>query len=147
VSLSHYDRCFGCGPANPSGLQLKLERRADGSVAGGFRVKQEHQGPPGTAHGGVVAAALDEAMSLLIHTEGTLALTAHLEIDLHAPAAVGSFVELEARVERREARSIHTAAAAHGEEEGGERRRLAEASAVFVRVEPPSTTPGERSRS
>ena len=44
-------------------------------MAGRFFVKQDHQGPPGFAHGGVIATALDEAMSLLLHAEGVLALT------------------------------------------------------------------------
>ena len=79
--LSHHDLCFGCGQANLFGLQLELERTEDG-VAGRFFVKQDHQGPPGHAHGGVIATALDEAMALLLHDEGTHALTARLEVDL-----------------------------------------------------------------
>ena len=32
--IRHHDLCFGCGPANLFGLQLELERRAEGGVAG-----------------------------------------------------------------------------------------------------------------
>src|SRR5947199_932095 len=71
--IRHHDLCFGCGQANLFGLQLELERRPEGGVAGRFFVKQDHQGPPGYAHGGVIAAALDEAMSLVLHAEGTYA--------------------------------------------------------------------------
>ena len=49
MTLAHHDLCFGCGLANVFGLQIELERRDDGSVAGRFFVKQDHQGPPGCA--------------------------------------------------------------------------------------------------
>jgi acyl-coenzyme A thioesterase PaaI-like protein len=112
--LSHHDLCFGCGQANVFGLQLELERTGDG-VAGRFFVKQDHQGPPGYAHGGVLATALDEAMALLLHDEGTRALTARLEVDLRAPAAVGTYVEVTAAVVERSGRRLALEATAAGE--------------------------------
>jgi acyl-coenzyme A thioesterase PaaI-like protein len=130
--LRHHELCFGCGQANLFGLQLELEPRPEGGVAGRFFVKQDHQGPPGYAHGGVLAAALDEAMSLLIHQQGTFALTGRLEIELTAPAPVGTFVELEADVSEVDGNRITVEAAARGEE--GE---LASARGAFVRTEPP----------
>src|SRR4051812_11893123 len=77
--IRHHELCFGCGQSNLFGLQIELERRAGGGVEGRFFVKQDHQGPPGFAHGGVIAAALDEAMALLLHGQGTYALTGRLE--------------------------------------------------------------------
>ena len=41
------------------------EPAGDG-VAGRFFLKQDHQGPPGHAHGGILASALDEAMAMVI---------------------------------------------------------------------------------
>ncbi|HEY8769198.1 MAG TPA: PaaI family thioesterase [Thermoleophilaceae bacterium] len=125
--LSHHDLCFGCGQANLFGLQLELERTEDG-VAGRFFVKQDHQGPPGHAHGGVIATALDEAMALLLHDEGTHALTARLEVDLRAPAPVGTYVEVRAEVEERAGRRLVLSATAAGED--GE---IASAVGTFVR--------------
>jgi acyl-coenzyme A thioesterase PaaI-like protein len=113
--LSHHELCFGCGQQNLFGLQLELEPRSDGSVAGRFFVKQDHQGLPGYAHGGVMAAVLDEAMSLLLHANGHLALTGGLEVEFKAPAPVGAFVELQARLESREGRKLVAAATARGE--------------------------------
>ena len=88
------------------GLQLECEPDAEGGVEGRFFVKQDHQGQPGYAHGGVMAAALDEAMALVLHSEGTFAPTGRLEIDLLAPAPVGAFVGVAARVEEREERKL-----------------------------------------
>jgi acyl-coenzyme A thioesterase PaaI-like protein len=94
--LSHHDLCFGCGQANLFGLQLELGRREEGGVAGRFFVKQDHQGPPGFAHGGVIAAALDEAMALAHHAEGRDVRTRRLEVDYLAPVPVGVFVDVGA---------------------------------------------------
>jgi uncharacterized protein (TIGR00369 family) len=130
--IFHHDLCFGCGQANLFGLQLELERRPDGGVEGRFFVKQDHQGPPGYAHGGVLTAALDEAMALLIHADGTLALTGRLEIDLLAPAPVGTFVAVRARVVEQGERVVRVSAVASGEEDAP----LARATGLFVRSEP-----------
>jgi acyl-coenzyme A thioesterase PaaI-like protein len=113
--LSHHELCFGCGQANLFGLQLELARTDDG-VAGRFFVKQDHQGPPGYAHGGVLATALDEAMALLLHAEGLRTLTAGLDVSLRAPVPVGTYVEVAASVvERAERRVVLEATAANEE--------------------------------
>jgi acyl-coenzyme A thioesterase PaaI-like protein len=110
--ISHHDGCFGCGQANLFGLQLELDDAGDGSLRGRFFVKQDHQGPPGYAHGGVLATALDEAMSLVAHHAGVPALTKRLEVDLRAPAPVGAFVEVSARVDSRDERRLRASAEA-----------------------------------
>jgi acyl-coenzyme A thioesterase PaaI-like protein len=130
--IRHHDLCFGCGQANLFGLQLELERSGDG-VSGRFFVKQDHQGPPGYAHGGVIAAALDEAMALLVFERGTFAVTGRLELDLLAPVPVGTFVQVSARLESERERALELSAEAAGE--GG--RRLAAAKGTFVRVRSP----------
>ena len=130
--LRHHELCFGCGQANLFGLQLELERRPQGGVAGRFFVKQDHQGPPGYAHGGVIAAALDEAMALAVHDGGDPAVTSRLELELHAPAPVGSFVSVEADVRESGRRRIELAAAAWGEA-----GPLASARGTFIRVDSP----------
>jgi acyl-coenzyme A thioesterase PaaI-like protein len=84
--LRHHELCFGCGQANLFGLQLELERGPDG-VEGRFFVKQDHQGPVGFAHAGVLTAALEEALALAAGRR-----PASLEIELLEPAPVGTFV-------------------------------------------------------
>ena len=129
-SIRHHDLCFGCGQANLFGLQLELEPSAAG-VEGRFFVKQDHQGPPGYAHGGVIAAALDEAMSLLVHAEGRMALTVRLEIDLLAPTPVGAFVDVRAALAGEEGRRLTLEAGA-----SVEGREVARARGTFVRLDP-----------
>jgi acyl-coenzyme A thioesterase PaaI-like protein len=128
--IRHHDLCFGCGQANLFGLQLELSRSGEG-VEGRFFVKQDHQGPPGYAHGGVIATALDEAMALLLFDRGTFALTGRLEVDLTAPAPVGTFVRVSARLEEEGERMLRLAAKATREDG----RMLAAAKGRFVRVQ------------
>jgi acyl-coenzyme A thioesterase PaaI-like protein len=129
LSVRHHDLCFGCGQANLFGLQLELEPAEDGGLRGRFFVKQDHQGPPGVGHGGIVATALDEAMALAVHHAGIPALTSRLDVKLRAPARVGEVVLVEARIEERDGRRLVTRATART---GGE--VLAEASGEFTAV-------------
>jgi acyl-coenzyme A thioesterase PaaI-like protein len=129
-SIRHHELCFGCGQANLFGLQLEVERSADG-VEGRFFVKQDHQGRPGYAHGGVIAAALDETMALLLFDRGVFALTGELEVKLTAPAPVGAFVTVKGSLLEEGERTLAVAAEAAGEDG----RPLASARGTFVRVE------------
>jgi acyl-coenzyme A thioesterase PaaI-like protein len=125
--IFHHDLCFGCGQANLFGLQLELEPRAEGGVEGRFFVKQDHQGPPGFVHRGVLAAALDEAMALLLHGRGTFGRNGRLEVEYLAPAPVGAFVTVRARaLEHREPELVLEADAATGN------KQLARARGTFI---------------
>jgi acyl-coenzyme A thioesterase PaaI-like protein len=129
-AIRHHELCFGCGQANLFGLQLEVERSPDG-VEGRFFVKQDHQGRPGYAHGGVLAAALDETMALLAFDRGAFVLTGRLEVDLTAPAPVGAFVSVRGRLVEESERTLVLAAEAAGEDG----RPLASATGTFVRVD------------
>jgi acyl-coenzyme A thioesterase PaaI-like protein len=130
VPVSHHELCFGCGLANVFGLHLELDPQPEGGLVGRFFVKQDHQGTPGFAHGGIVGAALDEAMALALHAEGIHARTRRYEVDLHMPAPVGSFVNVRARVETRDGNNVWVIATA-----GGEGGTIAEARGLFVAVD------------
>jgi acyl-coenzyme A thioesterase PaaI-like protein len=97
--VRHHELCFGCGQANLFGLQLEVERREGGGVAGRFFVKQDHQGPQGYAHEGVIAAALDEAIALAAEAQGLPVRVGGLEVEFSGPAPLGSFVTVEAQLE------------------------------------------------
>jgi acyl-coenzyme A thioesterase PaaI-like protein len=110
MPLLHHELCFGCGRTNLFGLLLEVEEVAPGAVAGRCFIKQDHQGADGgRAHEGVVAAALVEAMGLAC---GVDARTVSLELSLDAPAPVGAFVELSARVESRDGQLANASATA-----------------------------------
>ena len=131
MTITHHELCFGCGLANLFGLQLELDADGPGRVAGRFFVKQDHQGPPGFAHGGVIATALDEAMALLVHAEGIHALTRRLEVELLGPVPVGTFATVGAWIESREERRLELRAELGA---AADERILARAGGTFAVV-------------
>jgi acyl-coenzyme A thioesterase PaaI-like protein len=135
LSLAHHELCFGCGTANLFGLQMELEPAdgAPGAVTGRFFLKQDHQGPPGVAHGGILSSALDEAMAMALLSQDIHAHTRRLEVDLLAAPPVGVFIRVDARIESREAGEVWVAASAR--EVGEESRTVAEARGLFVEIE------------
>ena len=140
MTLAHHELCFGCGSANLFGLQMELEP-ADGrpaAVSGRFFVKQDHQGPPGYAHGGVLASALDEAMSIALHSQGVLALTRRLEVELLAPAPLGVFLRVDAAVERQEGDRIWLRASARTVGEDAAEVATARGEFKLMGVPPPT---------
>ena len=92
MTAAHHDLCFGCGLANVFGLQFESRLEPDGALAGRFFVKQDHQGEPGVAHPGVIAAALHEALALALGEHPRRVIVEH-----RAPAPVGAFVEVTVR--------------------------------------------------
>ena len=127
--LGHHDLCFGCGVANLFGLQMELAPTGAG-VSGRVFLKQDHQGPDGTAHPGVVAAALEEAMALAASGEGPPAAPRGLAADLLGPVPVGAFIRIEAAIDRREGDRLDARAVARPV--GADGRAVAEARAMFV---------------
>lgn len=115
MALVHHDLCFGCGQTNLFGLLLDVERIDADRVAGRCFIKQDHQGPDRrSAHQGVIAAALCEAMALAC---GPRARAVTLNVELTAAdAPVGAFVEIEAATGDRQGRTIAASAAASAEQ-------------------------------
>ena len=108
MALVHHDLCFGCGQTNLFGLLLEVERVDADRVAGRCFIKQDHQGPKrGSAHPGIIATALAEAMA---HARGPEAELERLEVSFEAPVAVGSFVEIEAHAEANLSATAHARA-------------------------------------
>lgn len=102
---SHYHYCFGCGAEHPTGLHLQMSGAGE-HIEGFFVVTEHHQGAPGLAHGGVIAAAMDESMGFVLYLLGTMAVTANLNVNFRRPVPVGSRLEMEGGVDRVEGRKI-----------------------------------------
>lgn len=97
MALVHHELCFGCGQVNLFGLLLEVQSSGPGAVVGRCFVKQDHQGPErSTAHDGIVASALTEAMALAC---GPQVSAERLEVEFLARAPVGEFIQIEARRE------------------------------------------------
>jgi uncharacterized protein (TIGR00369 family) len=76
--------CFVCGRDNGAGLRARWESdRAAREVRSTIVLAEHFHGYPGIAHGGIVAALLDEAMVRSLLLEGTfddLMVTARMEV-------------------------------------------------------------------
>lgn len=90
------DSCFACGQANPIGLRLRFEEDGDG-IRAEFTPGPQFQGYEGVLHGGIVAAALDDAMANLFHMRGRETVTARIEIRYRREAPVGQRLIVTAR--------------------------------------------------
>ena len=124
MPLVHHELCFGCGRVNLFGLLLEVQEVAPGTVAGRCFLKQDHQGPDrGSAHAGIVATSLAEAMALAC---GPHARAVSFEVTLSAPAPVGAFLDIEARVERRDGPTSYASATASADQ-----RMVAQARGSF----------------
>src|SRR5256885_2920663 len=95
----HFDgHCFGCGPLNPDGLQLKFEPGPDGSVAT-YTVPARFQSWAGMAHGGVVGLMLDEAVGWAAWHAGHPGVTGRLQVTYRRPLQLGETVRIVGRGE------------------------------------------------
>ncbi len=78
--------CFGCGKDNPEGLRLKFVHDEAGKrFVAHFRLGRRFTGPPLHAHGGVIAAILDEAMSKPSRLRNVIAPTIELKVTYLKP--------------------------------------------------------------
>ena len=127
--------CFGCGDLNPAGL--KLEFRFEGNKAvTDFLPQDQHQGYPGLVHGGVTAAALDEAMGWAMYALGVWAMTGKMEVRFRQPLPLHQKAVVSGEVIRNRGRWLEV----RGEIRGQEGRLMAESYGLFMRV------PEERAR-
>jgi len=80
--------CFGCGPNHDIGLRVRCFR-AGGEVLSPIIIPLRFEGPPRAAHGGIVAAYLDEVLAgaALNHT-GRIHVTGELTVRYLKPTPV-----------------------------------------------------------
>ena len=82
--------CFGCGPDNPEGLQLKFYLdEARKTFVCRFKLPGKYVGPPAHAHGGIIATILDEAMGKVNKLRHVIALTREMKIEYLKPVPLG----------------------------------------------------------
>ena len=127
----HFDgHCFGCGPLNPDGLQLKFEPGPDGSSAF-YKVPDRFQSWAGMTHGGVVALMLDEAVGWAGWHAGHPGVTGRLQVSYRRPLKLGERVRIVGRVENVRRSLVYVSAVVENAEDGS---RVADATATLMEV-------------
>lgn len=87
--------CFACGLENPCGLRLRFYDNGEDQVVAQFSLNSMHAGYPGIAHGGVVAAVLDEVAgrTVMIGNPNCFFVTAHMDVRYRHPVPVETPLE------------------------------------------------------
>jgi acyl-coenzyme A thioesterase PaaI-like protein len=104
----HWSTCFGCGPDNEAGLHA-VSRKVGEEIHCTYMFTARHEGAPGIAHGGAVAALVDDVCGGLLFVVREPAVTRTLNVEYLKPVLVGVTYDLVARVERREGRKLFIA--------------------------------------
>src|SRR2546421_11254315 len=88
--------CFGCGKNNPEGMRLRFtfDEKADRFVSR-FRLGRRYTGPPGHAHGGIIATILDEAMGKVNKLHAVVALTSEITVQYFKPVPLNKPLRVE----------------------------------------------------
>ena len=138
--------CFGCGPANPKGLQIRSFETSTGVVAH-FQPEPHHDNGMGTLNGGIIATLLDchSGAAVFVRSSHVFAgafkpwVTAGLEIRYRLPTYLDEVCELSAAISEGEEDSMMVRA----ELSSGGKIRV-QATSRWVRVSSPvkgSATP------
>ena len=91
--LDMFDDSPVSGSANPLSVGLKLAAHAD-HVVGQVTLQPGWQGAPGRAHGGIVAAVVDEVLGAMLPVLEVVAFTGELSLRYEAPCPMGVPLEL-----------------------------------------------------
>src|SRR4030042_4731577 len=83
--------CFACGLENPSGLRLRFYDNGIDQVFAAFTLEPTHAGYPGMAHGGIVAAILDEVggRPVMVNNPNHFFVTARMDVRYRHPVPAG----------------------------------------------------------
>jgi len=108
--ITDYQRCFACGSRNPYGLHM-IFHRDEGTIFADFQPHEEHQGFPGIIHGGIVAAALDEALNRtsLLGEVPVWTMTGRLEVRYRRNVPYGPLLRVRARLGEARGRMLQAA--------------------------------------
>lgn len=102
----HVKNCFGCDPDNPIGLKAVFTT-GENSVTGHFQSNENHQGPPGFVHGGIISAFIDEGCSYYARAfTNCLVLTIKNEIRFKNPARLGDKISIDIQLKKEKSRTM-----------------------------------------
>jgi acyl-coenzyme A thioesterase PaaI-like protein len=136
IPLAHgmQNACFGCGDDNDAGLHLKFFVDDEDRVLCRLRLAAQFQGPPGHAHGGIIATLLDEAMSKANRRRNIVAMTRHMSIDYRRPVPLESDLVIEGWSEKDAASASGRKHQCSAEIRDASGAVLASATGIFVEV-------------
>src|SRR6202162_3202773 len=127
------NNCFACGKENPQGMHLKFtyDEERDSFVCR-FRLSKRYTGPPGHAHGGIIATILDDAMGKVNKLRNVVALTSQITVDYLRPVPLNKLLRVKSHEIEVEGR-FHTNTAEILNEKN---EVLARSQGTFIAIDP-----------
>jgi acyl-coenzyme A thioesterase PaaI-like protein len=99
------DRNFMLGVCNPLAPPMVVENQGD-DVVGEVTLSYAYEGPPGAAHGGVVAALIDQIFGSLMVRSDIPSMTGKLTVRYHKPTPLNTKLHLKAWRKEEQGKSI-----------------------------------------
>lgn len=120
--------CFACGRLNTHGLQLVLHGDPERCWTE-LTLPGRFEGWEGMAHGGILAAILDEVMAWALVDHDSWGVTARLSVEFRKPVRIGQPIRAEGWISEARRRVLRTRGHIV---DGGTGEVLASAVAVYV---------------
>jgi acyl-coenzyme A thioesterase PaaI-like protein len=124
-----FDQSPMIGLANPLAPPIRLSQTGPRTALGLVTFGSAYEGPPGSVHGGFVAAAFDEVLGYVQSLGERPGMTGTLTVRYRSPTPLHTELRFEAELVRMEGRKIFTRAQVLGGD-----RVCAEAEGIFVSV-------------
>ncbi len=128
-----FDQSPLIGLANPLAPPVTIGRTGDKTAAATVTFGSAYEGPPGSVHGGFVAAAFDEVLGYVQSLSGAPGMTGTLTVRYRKPTPLHQELLFEAELTRVEGRKIFTEATVKADGVV-----TAEAEGIFISVRPGS---------
>ena len=106
----HAHGCFGCGDDNPASFGLQATVTPEG-VRAEMAFDERYLGAPGLAHGGAIAAVVDDLLGMLLMRQLVPGVTTDLRVRYAKPIHLHDPCELTAWQVDRVDKDLHVAAA------------------------------------
>ncbi len=107
IDVSLFKHFFVCG--DPSEERLKVDYyldRKSGHLLARVLFGRMAQGPPNHAHGGAIAAVLDEVMGFTAMMNGLPVMTAKITIEYFDPVRLGNDIAVKGWIDRVEEKKV-----------------------------------------
>lgn len=106
TEITHVKNCFGCSNDNPNSLKVNFEIK-NNLLIGEFNSSQDHEGPPGIIHGGVIAAIIDESFAAFAVSVLKIDVrTIRIEIAFRNPAHIRDKLHIKTSLKEEKSRLI-----------------------------------------
>jgi acyl-coenzyme A thioesterase PaaI-like protein len=126
---AHFDHSPIIGQANPIAPPLHVQRYDDKVVALAT-FGSAYEGPPGSVHGGMVAAAFDEVLGMAQSLGGAPGMTGTLTVKYRKPTPLHRELRFEGTLDRVDGRKLFTSGRCYDGD-----TLTAEAEGLFISVD------------